>query len=283
MKHFVMRVLSGYLFVVLAAFLSACNGQPVANHSTGTFAINSTNGSGPYKLVWSDEFNKNEVNTGVWKFENGNGSNGWGNNELEYYTSRPANVKVSGGYLLITARKEDYRGMHYTSARMKTKGHGDWRYGKFVARMKLPTGKGMWPAFWLMPTQSVYGGWPHSGEIDIMEMIGDQPSTVYGTAHYGAESHHQQGCHISLDHGTLAEGFHTYSLVWTPDSLKWYLDGKQYCQVTKKSILPDPWPFDQQFYIILNLAVGGNWPGNPSADTKFPQSMLVDYVRVYQK
>lgn len=282
-KRFVNPVLSAFMFIMLAALLTSCNGQPVTNErAIYNNPSNDTTG-GTYKLVWSDEFNEKTVNNAVWTFESGTGGNGWGNNELEYYTGRPVNVKTEGGNLVITARKEDYENRHYTSARIKTKNHGDWLYGKFVARMKLPKGEGMWPAFWLMPTESAYGGWPHSGEIDIMEMIGAEPSTVYGTAHYGTQTHHQHGCHTSIGQGTLSDGFHTYSVEWSPDNIRWFFDGKQYCQVSKSSIAPEHWPFDQNFYIILNLAVGGNWPGNPDSSTVFPQKLIVDYVRVYQK
>lgn len=236
-----------------------------------------------YKLVWSDEFNETVPDTSKWTFEQGTGYYGWGNNELEYYTDRPENIGIQDGDLVIEARKEDYKGSRYTSARIKTAFKGDWKYGKVEARIKLPVGQGIWPAFWMMPTDKVYGGWPKSGEIDIMEMIGKNPSTTYGTVHFGEKTHHYKGGKYTLPKGILHDGFHNYAIEWQPDKIQWLFDGKSYYQVTPDSLKPDLWPFSQRFYIILNLAVGGQWPGDPDSTTVFPQKMLVDYVRVYQE
>lgn len=235
-----------------------------------------------YELVWSDEFNESRIDTSKWTFEQGNGYNGWGNHELEYYTDRNENASIQDGDLVITARKENYKNRRYTSARMKTAFKGDWKYGKVEARIKLPAGQGMWPAFWMMPTDNVYGGWPKSGEIDIMEMIGRDPSTVYGTVHYGDHTHHYKGGKFTLSKGILHDTFHTYAIEWQPGKIQWLFDKKPYFQVTPDSLKPDSWPFKQRFYIILNLAVGGDWPGNPDSTTVFPQKMIIDYVRVYQ-
>ncbi len=239
--------------------------------------------TGQYKEVWSDEFNKAQIDTLKWSFAIGTGGNGWGNHELEFYTGRTENADIENGNLIITARKEKYQKQDYTSARMKTALKGDWTYGRVEARIKVPEGQGIWPAFWMMPTDSKYGGWPHSGEIDIMEMIGKDPATVYGTSHFGAKEHHSKGGKYTLTSGILHDDYHLYSIEWTPDQIKWFFDGKQYYDVTKDSLAPDPWPFDQRFYIILNVAVGGDWPGYPDSTSTFPQKMLVDYVRVYQE
>ncbi len=236
-----------------------------------------------YKLVWNDEFNGSVLDTSKWIFEHGTGYHGWGNNELEYYTDRPENVRVKDGDLVIEARKGNFKGSQYSSARIKTAFKGDWKFGKVEARIKLPVGQGIWPAFWMMPTDNVYGRWPKSGEIDIMEMIGKNPATVYGTVHYGEQTHHQKGGNYKISKGILHDGFHNYAIQWQPDKIQWLFDGKPYYQVTTDSLKPDLWPFKQRFYIILNLAVGGQWPGNPDSTTVFPQKMLVDYVRVYQQ
>ncbi|HKJ31520.1 MAG TPA: glycoside hydrolase family 16 protein [Balneolales bacterium] len=269
MKHhykLFITIIWGILLIVLA---TACSQKHQLNNK--------------YHLVWADNFNGTQLDTTIWTFEHGNGHHGWGNQELEYYTGRPQNVTEKNGDLIITARKENYKGFHYTSARIKTQFKKDFKYGKIEARMKLPVGQGMWPAFWLMPTNSAYGGWPKSGEIDIMEMIGKQPSTDYGTAHFGAHQHHDKGGKIKLKKGILHDAFHTFSVEWQPKSIKWFMDGKKYYQVTPDSLKPDPWPFNKKFYIIFNLAVGGAWPGNPDSTTTFPQKMIVDYVKVFQK
>ena len=261
-----------FLWLGFVLLLSACNKSR-----------ESASRKDQYQLVWSDEFNEAKIDTSKWTFEIGNRFNGWGNNELEYYTERPQNAKIQDGNLVITARKENYKGFHYTSARLKTRYKGDWKYGKIVARIKLPEGQGIWPAFWMMPTDNVYGGWPKSGEIDIMEMIGRYPATVYGTVHYGEHTHHHKGGKFTLRKGILHDTFHNFSVSWEPNKIQWSIDGKPYYQVTTDSLKPDLWPFKQRFYIILNVAVGGNWPGNPDSTSTYPQTMLVDYVRVYQK
>ena len=241
-----------------------------------------------WKLVWSDEFNGDQIDSSKWHFEmNGKGG---GNGELQYYTDRPQNASVHDGHLVITALKEDYKGpdgkRSYTSARMLTKGSGDWQYGRFEAKIKMPKGKGMWPAFWMMPTAEVYGGWPLSGEIDIAEVIGNQPNTVYGTLHYGDKwpKNVHSGDKYILPDGDFSDDFHVYAVEWQEGELRWYLDGHLYGTQTqwRTASAPFPAPFNQQFYIILNVAVGGAWPGRPDAGTTFPQKMEVDYVRVYQ-
>lgn len=234
--------------------------------------------------VWHDEFNGDAIHTGKWTFDVGGG--GWGNQELEYYTARPENARVENGHLLITARKESYQGSNYTSARMKSHHRGNWRYGRFEARIKLPSAPGMWPAFWMMPEKSIYGGWPFSGEIDIMELIGVYPNRVYATVH----TVNAKGAHVSFgDHldlpaagATFSDDFHVFSVDWDAASMRFAVDDVVYA--TRVKPLPNgaTWPFDQPFYFILNLAVGGQWPGPPTAATEFPQVMDVDYVRAYQ-
>ena len=239
-----------------------------------------------WKLVWNDEFDKSSVDTTKWSFQFGNGAPelpGWGNNELQFY--QPQNASVSNGILTISAKKEAFGGFSYTSARMRTINKGDWKFGKIVARIKLPKGKGMWPAFWMMPTDNIYGGWPQSGEIDIMEFHGDNIQKVYGTCHYGPPwpKNLNKGDSVTIPAGNFSETFHDFSLEWKKDTLQWFVDNRQYFIVTKKDIASSNWPFNEKFHIILNCAVGGNWPGNPDSSTTFPQTMQVDYVRVYAK
>jgi beta-glucanase (GH16 family) len=240
-----------------------------------------------WNIIWSDEFNGNSVDSTHWTFETGNGSGGWGNNELEYYTSRPQNVFVSGGTLHIVARKESLNGFSYTSARMKSAGLFSRKYGRFEFRAKLPQGQGYWPACWLMPQDSVYGGWAASGEIDVMENRGSNPSTVLGTLHYGGPwpNNVHSGADYVLPNGGSVTNFHTYMLEWSTYTMKWFVDGLLYQTQNNwySSNGTYPAPFDQPFYLIMNLAVGGNFDGNPGTNTVFPGEMQVDYVRVYDQ
>jgi beta-glucanase (GH16 family) len=245
-----------------------------------------------WTLVWSDEFNGTSVDTTVWNYELGNGSNGWGNSELEYYTSRTDNSYIESGSLVIQAKSESYGGKSYTSARMTTQGKKSFTYGRFEARIKLPPGgTGMWPAWWMMPENaSSYGGWPACGEIDIMEAINSLP-TIYGTIHYVGGAGSNGGHYTPLISPT--SDYHIYAIEWGPSIggtyyIKWYYDDINYytSATWSTSYAPYPAPFDKPFYFILNLAVGGNWPGctSPSCITAtFPQKMYIDYLRVYQK
>jgi len=254
-------------------------------------------GTGDWKLVWSDEFDDGAIDPAKWTFDTTNGTSvgnpGWGNNELEYYTDRLENAKEEDGKLVLTARKELYGGMPYTSARLKTHGLFSQAYGKFEIRAKAPTGKGLWPAIWMMPEESAYGTWAASGEIDIMEGWGSKPNTVAGTIHYGSQwpNNVYSGSSYNLpDNGTIAD-FHTYALEWEPGELRWYVDGRLFSTkndwYSKGAGQSDnyayPAPFDQPFYLIMNLAVGGNFDGDPTPDTVFPSRMEVEYVRVYAK
>ena len=228
-------------------------------------------------LIWADEFDGTEINQAKWTINVDD--YGGGNNELQYYTDRPENIKVEDGKLVITALKEDYLTREYTSAKINSKYKGDWRYGRIEASIRLPEGQGMWPAFWMLPTEQVYGGWPNSGEIDIMELVGHEPSTVYGTLHYGPPWEYTNGSY-TLPSGKFSDDFHVFSIEWTPDSISWFVDNQLYS--TKDAGSVTHWlPFQEKFYVILNLAVGGNWPGSPDETTVFPQTMEVEYVRVY--
>jgi beta-glucanase (GH16 family) len=247
-----------------------------------------------WNIVWSDEFNGTGIDYSHWKFETGGG--GWGNNELEYYTSRPQNAYVTNGSLHIAAIHENYSGATYTSARMKSQGLFTKKYGRFEFRAKLPTGKGFWPALWMMPEDSVYGGWAASGEIDIMENKGSDSTSVLGTIHFGGAYPNQDqsyGPSYAFPNGGSVTNFHTYLLDWSPSSISWSVDGQVYetqtswwssSNPTNTSIRnPFPAPFNQTFYLIMNVAVGGNFDGNPTNTAIFPGEMQVDYVRVYDK
>ncbi len=242
-----------------------------------------------WNLVWNEEFNGTQVATTRWNFEvNGYGG---GNNELQYYTDRDENAYVKDGLLHIVALEEEYTGpdgtRQYTSARMTTKNKGDWKYGRYDIRAKMPYGQGLWPAIWMMPTESVYGGWAASGEIDIMEYLGHDSRIVYGTFHYGGSTpnNKQSGTSYTLPNGSFYADYHLFTLEWDTSEFRWYVDGNLYQTqndwYTENQLYPAP--FDQKFFIILNVAVGGNWPGSPDETTVFPQEMIVDYVRVYEK
>jgi beta-glucanase (GH16 family) len=244
-----------------------------------------------WKLTWHDEFDRKGVNhpdPSKWELEIG--GDGWGNNELEYYTQRIENSREQKGHLAITAAKEDYAGdegvkRSYTSARLKTKTHFSQAYGRFEARIKLPGGKGIWPAFWLLGDDVGKTGWPSSGEIDIMESIGDT-TTVYGTLHgpgYSGASG-LPGKYVLSGKKKFQDKFHLFAVEWDPEVIRFFVDDVMYASKTPQDVPQNSkWVFDHPFFIILNLAVGGNWPGSPDKSTKFPQTMLIDYVRVYER
>lgn len=237
-----------------------------------------------YTLAWADEFNTGSLNTTFWSFENGDGcpSNcGWGNNELEYY--RPNNLYFQDGKLIIEAAKENFGGKTYTSSKILTRDKKLFKYGRIDIRAKLPKGQGIWPAFWLMPQNSIYGGWPKSGELDLMEMIGKQPGTTYGTLHFGpGPGSTQLGRNYTLSSGIFFDEFHVFSLIWKQDQIQWLVDGNVYSTFSKADFGANNYPFNEDFYMIFNLAVGGNWPGNPDANSTYPQWLIVDYIRLYQ-
>lgn len=244
-----------------------------------------------WQLTWSDEFDGTSVDSTKWAFDFENGCTnsvcGWGNNELEYYTSRATNVYVAAGLLHIVARKEvpQYNGFDYTSAKLKTQGLFSKTYGRFEFRARLPQGQGYWPALWMMPQSPVYGGWASSGEIDVMENRGSTPTTVGGTIHYGGSwpNNVYTGNSYIFPGGGVATDFHIYVLEWSTNAIKWSVDGVLYQTQTSWYSTGGayPAPFKQPFYLIMNLAVGGNYGGNPDGTTVFPGEMQVDYVRVY--
>ena len=250
-------------------------------------------GYGAYQLVWSDEFDGSSLNMSNWSYQEGDGCPslcGWGNNELEYYRSQ--NVSVSGGNLIITAKEENYGGRDYTSGKIISRYKQDFLYGKVEARMKVPTGGGMWPAFWMMPTDEVYGGWAASGEIDIMETANDT-DYIGGTIHYGGgwPDNVSSGGTYSPGGVDFSDDFHIYTIEWEPDVMRWYVDGVLYSTKTSSQWYSTAAPgnsrapFDQYFYIIINTAVGGNYTGCTSSScitASLPQQFLVDWVRVYQ-
>ncbi|HEV7783184.1 MAG TPA: family 16 glycosylhydrolase [Chitinophagaceae bacterium] len=239
-----------------------------------------------YALAWADEFNGTTLSMSDWSFENGDGCPGicgWGNNELEYYTGRPENLFFQDGKMIIEARKENYSGKNYTSSKILTRGKKTFKFGRFDIRAKLPKGKGIWPAFWLLPQNNVFGGWPKSGEIDLMEMIGHEPNRSYGTLHFGpGPGSTQLGRNYTLPSGIFNDEFHVFSLEWKQDQIKWFIDGNIFSTYTNADFGSNNYPFNEDFFFIVNLAVGGNWPGGPDAATYFPQWLIVDYIRVYQ-
>jgi len=253
----------------------------------------------PWSLVWNDEFNQAEIDRGKWTFDIGNGFTdasgafvpGWGNNEKQYYTDRPENARTEDGKLLITAKKEEYEGFAYTSSRLKTKGLFSKAFGKFEMKASLPVGKGYWPAFWMLPEDDKYGGWAASGEIDILEAQGSNPHEAIGTIHYGETwpNNKYTGAHYAFEDGSTIADEHVYSVEWEPGEIRWYVDGKLsqtqnnwYSKGAGNAAnFTYPAPFDQPFHMLLNVAIGGNFDGEPTEDTMFPQSMDVDYVRVY--
>lgn len=233
-------------------------------------------------LVWNDEFEGATLNGDYWTHESGNGTNGWGNNELQYYRSQ--NTTVEDGYLIITAKKESFGGRDYTSSRIITKDKKSFQYGRIDIRAVLPKGQGIWPALWMLGSNFSTAGWPACGEIDIMELIGGgtgKDNKVYGTLHWdNSGSHASYGQSYTLSSGIFKDEFHVFSIVWTETKIIWYVDDVKFNEV---DITPAGLSeFKNSFFFIFNVAVGGDWPGSPNGTTVFPQRMIVDYVRVFQ-
>ncbi|MDA8695561.1 family 16 glycosylhydrolase [Flavobacteriales bacterium] len=231
-------------------------------------------------LAWSDEFDGDVIDLQNWTYDLG--ASGWGNQELQNYTSNSENSYVSSGKLFIVAKQE---GVHYTSARMKSIGLQEFQHGRIDVRAILPYGQGIWPAIWMLGANFPSSGWPACGEIDIMELVGSSPSTVHGTIHFGADwnQHNYVGQGTSLPSGqTFADEFHVFSIEWDESGITWLIDDQPYYSVTSTVTGSQPYPFDNPFFFILNVAVGGQWPGYPDATTTFPQFMAIDYVRVFQ-
>ena len=272
----------GFLLAAIVLSALSCGGAPLEPS-----AIKS------WTLVWIDEFNGaggSAPDASQWAYDTG--GKGWGNNELECYTNRLQNAQIQGGNLVITAQKEnitcsDGVSSNYTSARLKTQGLFSQAYGRFEARIKIPTGQGVWPALWMLGNNITTAGWPACGEIDIMENIGKEPGTVHGSLHGPSTTSPTSDATstFTLPAGqNLADAFHLYAVEWEPGVVRFYVDTNLYATFTQ-SRWPagGSWVFDHPFFILLNVAVGGNWPGSPDSTTVFPQQMLVDYVRVYTK
>jgi beta-glucanase (GH16 family) len=241
------------------------------------------------QLVWSDEFEYSGTpDSSKWGYDLGDGCPnlcGWGNNEAQYYTAKLNNVRVDNGVLIIEAHKDSLNGKAYTSSRLVSKLKGDWTYGRIEVKAKLPRGKGTWSAIWMLPTDWEYGGWPASGEIDIMEHVGYNPGIIHGSIHTKAYNHLKR----TQKEGTISitdaqDEFHVYAINWTKNKIDFMVDDEVYHTVLKRRSDKYPeWPFDKRFHLLLNLAIGGFWGGIQGIDDKiFPQKMEIDYVRVYQ-
>ena len=278
-----MRLRSLTVFLVAFIFLSAR-----AQQKTADLKSNESN----WHLTWSDEFNGPDGSApdpAKWTVESG--GHGWGNDELECYTSRPQNVHQEKGALVIEAIKENFtvsdgRLRKYTSARLKSQGHFSQLYGRFEARIQIPAGKGMWPAFWMLGDDFSTAGWPECGEIDVMENTGDaEPSMIHGSMHGpGYSLTNPLTATYTLPQGRFSDGFHVFAVEWAPEVVRFFVDGHLYATKTPSDLATGKrWVFDHPFFLVLNLAVGGKMPGSPDDSTPFPQRMLVDYVRVYSR
>jgi beta-glucanase (GH16 family) len=271
------------LFLIYFGFfaINDCVKQP--DQSTYT---DNPNSGGKKTLVWSDEFNYNGLpDPNKWSYDTAGNATGWGNNEAEFYTkARLKNAEVKNGCLNINAIKEEYKGFHYTSARLITTGKGDWLYGRMEIKAKLPDGRGMWPAIWMLPIDWVYGDWPSSGEIDIMENVGYDPYVIVASAHTYSYNH-VQGTQKNnkMTINDCYTNFHVYALEWESKEFRVYVDSTLYFTFKNEGTGFKVWPFDKKFHLLLNVAVGGNWGGAQGIDDSiFLRSMVVDYVRVYQ-
>lgn len=267
------------LFILLAILFSGC--KNASSYETITTP------TGTWQLVWDEEFDYTGLpDSTKWSYDTEGNSWGWGNNEAQYYTAGDtANAYVKEGLLTITARIDSMGGKRYTSARLITKGKGDWLHGRFEIRAKLPTGLGTWPAIWMLPTDWEYGGWPASGEIDIMENVGYDPDTIIGSAHTQSYNH-VQGTekNAKINVPTSYTDFHLYALEWEEDEYRVFVDDNHYFTFKNEGTGFAEWPFDKQFHLLLNLAVGGNWGGQKGIDDSlFPHQFQIDYVRVYKK
>ncbi|MGL2963572.1 glycoside hydrolase family 16 protein [Flavobacterium sp. RSB2_4_14] len=271
MNKKIKSVKSTFILASVSLFLAGCSVDDKQTVITKT------------QLVLQDEFDVNGApNSSFWSYNIGTGTNGWGNNELQYYTDRPQNIVVENGNLKITAIEELYLGSSYTSARIYSKGKIEQKYGRIEARIKLPWGKGIWPAFWMLGANSDTVAWPQCGEIDILEYIGNQPTEIFGSVHgpgYSGGSAITKT--FSLLNDRFDNDFHIFGIEWGENYINYYVDDVLYNQITPADV-PGEWVFNQPFYIILNVAVGGNLPGSPNSETDFPQTMLVDYIRIYE-
>jgi beta-glucanase (GH16 family) len=280
-----MNVLKG-LSPFLLLFVTSCIGVEEPTSQTGPLPIQQPQDKGwvfESTPVWADEFAyEGKPDPSKWDYDLG--GSGWGNNELQYYTNSLENARVTGGRLLITARKETVENREYSSARLVSRNKGDFLYGRFEVKAKLPAGRGTWPAIWMLPTDWAYGGWPASGEIDIMEHVGYDPDRVHVTVHTEAYNHGrntQKGASKLVANATT--DFHLYRVDWTPYAIRGYINNQQVFQFINEGRGYTVWPFDKRFHLLLNIAVGGNWGGAQGVDPDvFPQSMEIEYVRVYR-
>ncbi|WP_151087894.1 glycoside hydrolase family 16 protein [Hymenobacter baengnokdamensis] len=283
------RLALGFTLTLAAGGCTQNPPGPVITATTGTggtssSAVNAT--PHPYAdysvQVWSDEFNDSSLDATKWSYEI---QDVWFNNELEATTNSRNNVTLTGGMLNITAIQQNYNGRQYTSGRINTKGKQQFTFGRIDVRAKLPKGKGMWPAIWMLGANDSQASWPACGEIDIMELKGSSPSTDYSTVHYGSSvaTHQYKGTVYALPstaNGDFSTDFHVFSCVRSMNQMDFYVDGNKYYTLTSSDV--SPYPFNNPFYAILNLAVGGDFDGNPDGSTTFPQTMQVDYVRFFQ-
>lgn len=278
------------LFSALILVLICLQGSP-RNAPASASPSRSKEISNEWVLSWSDEFNGldgSSPDPAKWTLMGGGG--GWGNNELQYYTADSRNVRQEGGKLVIEARKENFQGpdgvrRSYTSARLSTRGLFSQKYGRFEARIKVPSGQGVWPAFWLLGEDFPSAGWPACGEIDIMENVGEKPATILGSLHGpGYFGENPLAASYTLPRGHFSDAFHLFAIEWEPRVIRFYVDGVLFATKTPADVpAGNRWAYDHPFFILLNLAVGGNLPGSPDNSTVFPQRMLVDYVRVYTR
>ena len=271
--------------IAVCFFFFACSEEEMVsqNKETNDWEIEGWN------IVWQDEFNNDSLDLTKWSREIG--GHGWGNNELQFYTDSDSNSYVENGNLILKAQVVPQgigssKGLrYYSSARLRTYGKGDWKYGRIEVKAKVASGQGIWPAIWMLPTDWLFGGWPSSGEIDIMEHVGYDLGVVHGSVHTEAYNHKINTQRSSARKiANVDTEFHVYSIIWDKDKISFFIDDVQYFlfendqQGNYKT-----WPFDQRFHLLINIAVGGDWPGKPDKSTNFPRKMLVDYVRVYEK
>lgn len=261
--------------VFMVLFISSFIGCEVDETQTVTTLTN---------VVLSEEFDTDGApNPDVWGFDIGRGPNGdgWGNQELQYYTDRPTNVAIENGNLKITVRQESFQGAGYTSARLLTKNRFEQAYGRFEARIQLPTGQGIWPAFWMLGADIDENPWPGAGEIDIMEYRGQNPTILVGSVHGpGYSAGNAISKEYELRNDRFDTGYHIFGIEWSPNAINFYVDDVLYNQITPEDVTGE-WVFNKPFFLLMNVAVGGNFVGPPNSETRYPQTMLVDYVRVF--
>ncbi|HHH54584.1 MAG TPA: glycosyl hydrolase family protein [Bacteroidetes bacterium] len=277
--------------------LSNCvNCEIIVSEGIGTILNDDTKNDSPldgyttplsypgYDLLWQDEFDKSSIDDKYWGYDIG--ASGWGNEEKQYYTDRPDNSYIENGNLVIEARKENYQGAEYTSARMNTKDKFSFMFGRVDIRAVLPEGQGIWPALWMLGDKFSQTGWPSCGEIDIMEMLGHEPNKVYGTAHWGEQgqgfSFHKGDSYTIQGTDDFSDKFHVFTIKWEYNKIQWFVDDNLFYTLSNADV-NGSYPFNDNFFFIFNVAVGGKWPGYPDETTVFPQRMIVDYIRVFQK